>query len=135
MFTGVKAGPSLFDHVDCADFGQCNFGQTIFWPANLAPLWGRRGFTRQPENSKRAHFRVPAFKHHQNSTKSPKENCGGKGKKWDPPPPQAPHFSGFGQHLPHPHLAKCVATESSLQPHAGRPWVTRTTLQRAKYTL
>ena len=28
-------------------------------------------------------------------------------KKWDPPPLQAPHFSGFGQHLPHPHLAKC----------------------------
>ena len=24
-------------------------------------VWGRRGFTRQPENSKRAHLRVPAF--------------------------------------------------------------------------
>ena len=24
-------------------------------------VWGRRGFTRQPENSKRAHFRTPAL--------------------------------------------------------------------------
>ena len=44
--------------------------------------------TRQRENSKRAHFRVPAFKKtHQNSTKGPprerrkKEICGGRGKK------------------------------------------------------
>ena len=48
-------------------------------------LWGRRGFTRQPENSKRAHLRVPAF---QNTTKIPREDPqresvigGGKGKK------------------------------------------------------
>ena len=41
---------------------------------SLSPrLWGRRGFTRQPENSKRAHFRAPRFKHHQNSTKGPPE--------------------------------------------------------------
>ena len=51
-------------------------------------LWGRRGFTRQPKNSKRAHFRTPALqKHHQNSTKGrpregeKNENCGGRGKK------------------------------------------------------
>ena len=35
-------------------------------------LWGPRGFTRQPKNSKRAHLRVQ-FKHHQNSTKGPQE--------------------------------------------------------------
>ena len=51
-------------------------------------LWGCRGFTRQPENSKREHFRAPAFeKHHQNSTKRhPREtqkerNGGGRGRK------------------------------------------------------
>ena len=34
-----------------------------FLPSRLR---GRRGFTRQPENSKREHFRAPAFKkHHQ----------------------------------------------------------------------
>ena len=49
---------------------------------------GRRGFTRQPENSKRAHFRGPALqKHHRNSRKGPprerrkNENCGGREKK------------------------------------------------------
>ena len=39
----------------------------------------RRGFTRQPENSKCAHLRVPSFKHHQNSLR-------------------ASHFSGLGSH-------------------------------------
>ena len=69
------------------------------------------GFTRQPENSKRAHFRPPALQtHHQNSTKGhpregrKKENCGGRGKKsaifLGPPPfeasihPSGPHPSG-----------------------------------------
>ena len=37
----------------------------------LPSLWGRRGFTRQPENSKRAHFRVLAFK---NTTKIQRED-------------------------------------------------------------
>ena len=32
-------------------------------------LRGRRGFTRQPENSKRAHLRAGLRKHHQNSTR------------------------------------------------------------------
>ena len=67
--------------------------------------------TRQPENSKRAHLRAPAFtKHHQNSTKRPpregrkKNNCGGRVKKseiFEPPTLRGPtlrrpHFSGFG---------------------------------------
>ena len=50
-------------------------------------LWGR-DFTRQPENSKRAHFRAPALqKHHQNSTKGSQEReerkniVAGEGKK------------------------------------------------------
>ena len=34
-------------------------------------LQGRRGFTRQPENSKRAYLRVPAFK---NTTKIQRED-------------------------------------------------------------
>ena len=43
--------------------------------------------TRQPKNSKRAHFRTRRFKHHQNSTQGPQEkerrkkNCGGGGNK------------------------------------------------------
>ena len=50
-------------------------------------LWGRRGFTRQPENSKRAHFRAPALqtppKFHEKTPRErkKKENCGGGGKK------------------------------------------------------
>ena len=54
-------------------------------PDPSLPKWG---FTRQPENSKRAHLRVPAFNH---TTKIPRndpqerkrknENCGGRGKK------------------------------------------------------
>ena len=42
--------------------------------------------TRQPENSKRAHYTAPALHTHQNSTREPqerrkKENCGGKKKR------------------------------------------------------
>ena len=51
-------------------------------------LWGRRGFTRQPKNSKRAHLRAPALqKHHQNSTRRHPERhkknkiVAGEGKK------------------------------------------------------
>ena len=60
-----------------ANFGQIQFWPIQFWPAQLLALTtffinpfcalplpfcsflGRRGFTRQPENSKRAHFRAP----------------------------------------------------------------------------
>ena len=78
-------------------------------------LRDRRGFTRQPENSIHAHFRVPAFK---NTTKiqrkdpekrEEKENCGGREQKkreilGHPPfgappfwaPPFGPTFSRFG---------------------------------------
>ena len=76
-------------------------------------LKARRGFTRQPENSTRAHFRVLARqKHHQNSTRKPpregrkKENCGGRGKKkrnfFAPPPSPTPHPSGCLPVGPHP---------------------------------
>ena len=47
----------------------------------------RRGFTRQPENSKRAHFTAPALqtppKFHERTPRErkKKENCGGKRKK------------------------------------------------------
>ena len=46
------------------DFGWC-----------LQDFWVRcrRGFTRQPENSKRAHFRVPAFKNTKIQRKDPQE--------------------------------------------------------------
>ena len=49
--------------------------------------WGRRGFTRQPENSKCAHFRVPANKKtNKIQRKDPRErkkneNCGGRREK------------------------------------------------------
>ena len=77
----------------------------------VRPWWlrGRRGFTRQPENSKRAHFR--ALQHHQNSTKGPRregeknENNGGRGKTkreiFGPPHPAGPPPFGpppFGAH-------------------------------------
>ena len=47
----------------------------------------RRGFTQQPKNSKRAHFRAPALqtppKFHERTPRErrKKENCGGRGKK------------------------------------------------------
>ena len=47
----------------------------------------RRGFTQQPENSKRAHWRPRRFKHHQNSTRRPTregkklKTVAGEGKK------------------------------------------------------
>ena len=50
-------------------------------------LWGIRGFTRQPENSQRAHFRPPALqtppKFNERTSKRGRknENCGGRGKK------------------------------------------------------
>ena len=49
-------------------------------------VWGRRGFTRQPENSKRAHLRVPAFqtppKFHEKTPREKKsENGSGRGEK------------------------------------------------------
>ena len=65
----------------------------------------RRGFTRQPENSKRAQLSVRRFKHHQNSTRRPTERrkneiSGGREKKarnfrphffWVRAPPLRPH--------------------------------------------
>ena len=48
-------------------------------------LWGRWGFTRQPENSKRAHLTAPALqtppKFHQTTPRESRknENCGGRG--------------------------------------------------------
>ena len=74
-------------------------------------LRGRRGFTRQPENSKRAHSRVPAL---QTPPKFPREdtqrdrkseNGAGVGKKREmlgPPPFGAPPF---GAHLLGPHAS------------------------------
>ena len=76
----------------------CTFCETPAAPPDRAA--GAR--TRQPENSKRAHFRAPALqKPHQNSTKRPprerrkKENCGREGKKarnCGPPPFGGPPF-------------------------------------------
>ena len=49
--------------------------------------FGLSDFTRQPENSKRAHFRPLRFKHHQNSTRrhperhKKSEMVAGEGKK------------------------------------------------------
>ena len=80
----------------------------------LRRLRGRRGFTRQPENSKRAHLRAPALqKHHQNSTRrhpdrhKKSEMVVGEGKKsakfWAPtlrgPPFGAPFSWDWGPTL------------------------------------
>ena len=50
----------------------CTFGLS---GCGVKPRWlrGRRGFTQQPENSKRAHLRPRRFKHNQNSTRKPPE--------------------------------------------------------------
>ena len=67
-----------------------------------------RGFTRQPENSKRAHLSFPALQTPEFHEKTPRErekkneNGGGRGKKkreiLGPPPFGPPLFLGFGPH-------------------------------------
>ena len=105
-----------------------NFALFFFSPAGnfiLSSLPG--GFTRQPENSKRAHFRAPAFK---STTKMPREDpprergkneiSGGREKKKREilgSPPSGPHHSGppttHHSHNEHPtsppkkKMAKC----------------------------
>ena len=89
-------------------------------PTNRPPpwLWGRRGFTRQIENSKRAHLRVPALqKHHQSFTRTPpregrkKENCG-----WTPPPhPSGPQPSKLPLRGPPDHLPPEPAPHPTLK--------------------
>ena len=54
-------------------------------------LWGRRGFSRQPENSKRAHLSAPALQtppkfHEKTHRREKNEFCGGRGKKKRAPP-------------------------------------------------
>ena len=58
------------------------------------PLRGtlRWGFTQQPENSKREHFRVSALKHHRNSTKRPLREGKKSAKCWALPPLRGPPF-------------------------------------------
>ena len=50
-----------------------------------APMLHRPGFTRPPENSKRAHLRVPIFKNTKIPREEPRErkneHCGGRGEK------------------------------------------------------
>ena len=70
----------------------------------LRRLWGRRGFTRQPENSKRAHFRPRRFKtppkfHERTPKRGKKERkmVAGEGKKnakFGVPHPSGPYPSG-----------------------------------------
>ena len=97
-----------------ADFGQTyfdNFCVSVFWPnfvvdggcccvgVLLFCVAGAR--TRQPENSKRAHFRAPAL---QNTTKIPREDperhrkVAGKGRKkaqnFGPPTSRGPTLRG-----------------------------------------
>ena len=57
------------------------------WLLWLLRLWGRRGFTRQPKNSKRAHFRAlalqtpPKFNAKTPKRGRKKEICGGRWEK------------------------------------------------------
>ena len=88
--------------------------------------WGRRGFTRQPENSRRAHLRVPAFK---NTTKIQREDLSqrkermkfpaGERKKsakfWARPPFRAPPFG------PHPSGPTLRAGPHPSGPHPSGP--------------
>ena len=53
---------------------QLSFFLHFFWGSSRGIwwcFWGRRGFTRQPENSKRAHFRAPGAS---NTTKIPRKD-------------------------------------------------------------
>ena len=97
---------TAFGQPDLTTFGQffsTEFGQTAFgqmWRVEEGSEWGsegwraqnfalsRRGFTRQPENSKRAHFRAPALqtppKFHEKTSQEREErkkNVAGEGKK------------------------------------------------------
>ena len=71
-------------------------------PQMCTRLRGRRGFTRQPENSKRAHFRAPALrtppKFHEKTPREGRknENCGERVKKrnFGPPTLRGPIFPG-----------------------------------------
>ena len=84
----------------------------------------RRGFTRQPENSKRAHLRVPALQTPPNfHEKTPRErekkseNGSGRGKKksakcWAPPPSGPPPFEP----------SRCGAHPSGTHPSSPNPW-------------
>ena len=89
----------------------CTFGVLGLLCETSAASGARRGFTRQPENSKRAHLSAPALQtppkfHEKDQQESEKriKNCGGKGKKtrnFGHPTPSGPHhsgpiFSGFG---------------------------------------
>ena len=62
-------------------------GELRCWGHHSGMLRGRQGFTRQPENSKRVHFRAPALqtppKFHERTPKREKksENGGGRGEK------------------------------------------------------
>ena len=97
-------------------------------------LRGRRGFTRQPENSKRAHLTPPALQTPPKFTRRPPEkdkksiNGAGEGKKksakfWAPPPfraptLRAPHLSGlppFGA----PTLRDCETTKTRILAQNG----------------
>ena len=78
-------------------------GHARLRPVRVRPIWGRRGFTRQPENSKRAHFRW-RFKHHKKfHERTPKrgrkkDTCGGRGKKarnFGPPTLLGPALRGL----------------------------------------
>ena len=94
----------------------------------------RRGFTQQPENSKRAHLRVPELqKHHQISTRRPpRERAREKERKWVRerekkarnfgapafgPHPSDPHPWGLG---PPPTLRAPIPPGSTLRPPSLR---------------
>ena len=110
---------------------------TVFFLSSLS--WGSfRGILvvfecRDPEMctfglSRRAHFRVPAFKHHQNSTKGPlrererrkKENCGGRREKKNVKF-CAPHPSGPNPWGPHPWRSHPSGPHPSGPHHSGAP--------------
>ena len=105
----------------------------LFWalgqPNEIRRLLGRWGFTRQPENSKRAHLMAPV-KHHQKTTRRPwenkkSENGAGEGKKahnFGPPTLRGPHLRG-----PPPFEAAQktlnLATKWICQKWIGQKWI------------
>ena len=106
---------------DSPSTGPPSIGPPSAGPPPPDPVWGRRGFTRQPENSKRAHFRVPALqKHHQNSTKRPPRERGKSAPFW------APHLSGLhpsGPHFLHkPETAKKRSGPKVVWAKSGKTW-------------
>ena len=131
--TALRRTAQKFRFFFYRDPDMCTFG-VIVMSCETPAARSRRGFTRQPENSKRAHLTAPALqtppKFHERTPKRgrKKDNCGGRGGKsakcWAPPlgappfvspPSGVPLFPGLGPTLRGPLLEKYIIKMLYLQ--------------------